>query len=252
MKVLFIVLSFLAVTAHAQGTAGTDAKYESRYIIDMPTAGIIPHLYYSFDLQAYQNGGLLAGLTVGFFHRINAGLSYGGEKIIGNEKPHWNSVPGFNIKLRIIDETMVVPAIALGFDSQGKDSYDDTLSRYAIKSPGFYIVGSKNYSFLGFLSLHGGLNYSLEGGDGDHDPNIFAGVEKTVGSHLTLIGEYNLGWNDSHNEALGKGRGYLNLAVRLSIGDGLSINANMKDILDNQRRVNFGNRELIIEYIHMF
>jgi hypothetical protein len=75
-------------------------------------------------------------------------------------------------------------------------------------------------------------------------------MEKTLGPYITLMGEYNLGWNDSHNHALGRGRGYLNFAVRFSVGDGLSIGMHLKDLLDNQRKVTFGNRSLSIEYIH--
>lgn len=250
MKVVILAICFLVLDVHAQGTAGSDSKYESRYIVDMPTAGIIPHGCFALDMQNYQTGGLLVGVTIGLFDRLTFGASYGGEYIIGSEKPRWNSLPGFNIKIRVLDETIIVPAIALGFDSQGKDAYDDDLNRYAIKSPGFFAVASKNYALLGYLSLHGGINYSLERADADRDPNLFIGMEKTLGPYITLMGEYNLGWNDSHNHALGRGRGYLNFAVRFSVGDGLSIGMHLKDLLDNQRKVTFGNRSLSIEYIH--
>lgn len=250
MRTIILAICFIVIDAYAQGSAGTDAKYESRFIIDMPTAGIIPHGYFAIDLQNYQTGGLLAGVTVGLFNRLTFGISYGGEYIIGSQKPGWNSLPGFNIKLRVLNETMIVPAIALGFDSQGKDAYDDELSRYAIKSPGIFVTASKNYIFLGHLSLHGGVNYSLEQADADRDPNLYIGLEKSLGPYAALISEYNLGWNDSHNRAMGRGRGYLNFAVRFSVGDGFSLGLQMKDVLDNQRKVTFGTRSLSIEYAH--
>jgi hypothetical protein len=250
MRIFLIAICFLVVEANAQGSAGSGSKYESRFIVDMPTAGIIPHGNFALDMQNYQTGGLLTGLTFGLFNRITFGISYGGEYIIGSEKPDWNSLPGFNVKLRFLDETMVVPALALGFDSQGKDGYDEELDRYAIKSPGFFIAASKNYSFLGYLSVHGGVNYSLERADDDRDPNLYAGLEKTIGPSAAFMAEYNLGWNDSHNRALGRGRGYLNFALRFSVGDGFSLGFQMKDVLDNQRKVTFGTRSLSIEYIH--
>lgn len=250
MKTVLAAIFFLVAEIHAQGSAGTGSKYESRFIIDMPTAGIIPHGNFALDMQNYQTGGLLMGATFGLFNRLTFGISYGGEYIIGSQKPDWNSLPGFNVKLRFLDETIIVPALAIGFDSQGKDAYDDELDRYAVKSPGFFIAASKNYSLLGYLSIHGGVNYSLERADADRDPNLYVGLEKTLGPYAAVIGEYNLGWNDSHNRALGRGRGYLNFALRFSVGDGFSLGLQVKDILDNQRKETFGSRSLGIEYIH--
>jgi len=250
MRKVILAICLLVTDVLAQGSAGTEAKYESRFIIDMPTAGILPHGDFALDLQNYTAGGVLTGVTVGLFNRLTFGISYGGEYIIGSQKPDWNDLPGFNLKIRVLDETMSVPAVALGFDSQGKDAYDKELKRYAIKSPGFFIALSKNYLFLGDLSLHGGVNYSLERADADRDPNLYVGLEKSIGPYAALEGEYNLGWNDSHNQALGRGRGYLNFALRFSIGDGFSLGLLMKDVLDNQRNVTFGNRSLSIEYIH--
>ena len=234
----------------AQGSAGSNAKIEPRYLIDLPTAGIIPHGNLALDMDFYQSGGLLVGTSVGVFDRLLIGISYGGVNIIGNEKPKWNATPGFQIKLRLLNETVIVPALALGFDSQGKEVYNKQLSRYTIKSMGFYAVASKNYEAFGFLSFHGGVNYSiLERADDDKDPNVFVGVEKTVGPIFSILTEYNIGWNDSHNKALGKGRGYLNLGAWVSVGKGFSIGFNLKDIFQNQREITVGNRTMNLEYV---
>src|SRR4030042_5043439 len=118
-----------------------------------------------------------------------------------------NEVPGMHVKIRLLEESFVLPALALGFDSQGKDGYLKDLDRYKIKSPGFYAVASKNYSFLGFMSFHGGINYSLERSDGDEDINVFAGIEKTLGPVVSLVLEYHLGANESKAKAVARGRG---------------------------------------------
>lgn len=249
MKIVVLLLTACISFVNAQGSAGSEALSEPRYLIDIPTAGMIPHGNLAMDMDLYQRGGLLIGLSIGAFDRVLLGISYGGENLIGNENPAWNSTPGFHVRFRLINETVIVPAIALGFDSQGKEFYNKSLERYTIKSLGFYAVVSKNYNFLGFLSFHGGVNYSLERADGDRDPNIFAGIEKTVGPSLSLIAEYNVGWNDSHEKALGRGRGYLNVGARLSVGKGFSIGFNIKDIFKNQREISVGNRTMMIEYI---
>ena len=244
---LFLIL--FVMSACGQGSSGADAKLESRYLIDVPTAGIIPHGSLALDLDFFQNGGLLSGLSLGLWNRLVLGISYGGAGLIGTESPVWNKTPGFALKVRLLDETDFVPAIALGFDSQGKEFYVDRLDRYAIKSMGFFAVVSKNYGAWGFLSFHGGANYSLERGDGDDDPNFFGGIEKTIGPVASVLAEYNLGMNDSNRDALGRGRGYLNFGIRTSIGGGFTIGFNLKDVLKNQQDASVGNRTVRLEYL---
>jgi len=246
---VFMISILFFQFVNAQGSAGTDAKIEPRYLIDLPTAGMIPHGSFALDMDIYQDDGLLAGTSLGLFDRLIIGVSYGGANLIGKENPTWNSIPGFQIKLRLLNETVFIPAIALGFDSQGKEVYNKQLERYTIKSPGFFAVASKNYNALGNLSFHGGVNYSLERADKDRDPNIFLGAEKSVGPFISILAEYNLGWNDSHNNALGRGRGYFNLGARISVGTGFSVGLNFKDVLKNQQEFTIGNRTLMLEYV---
>ncbi len=249
MKIKVFLLILYVSFVNAQGSVGSNAIYEPRYLIDIPTAGMIPHKHLALDMDIYQQGGILVGISLGLFDRVLLGISYGGQNLIGNENPLWNPVPGFQVKIRIINETVFLPAIAFGFDSQGKETYDKSLERYTIKSLGFYAVVSKNYNFLGDLSLHGGINYSMERADEDRDPNLFAGVEKTIGPRISLLAEYNIGWNDSHNKALGRGRGYLNFGAKFSVGRGLSFGFNIKDIFKNQNEILMGNRTMVIEFI---
>jgi hypothetical protein len=235
--------------SYAQGTTGSDATIESRYLVDLPTAGIISHGNVALDFEFFQSNGMLAGVAVGAFDRLLLGLSFGGSNIIGTDRPTWNTAPGVQLKLRLLEETVFIPAIAIGFSSQGKETYIDRLNRYTVKSPGFYAVASKNYSTMGFLSLHGGVNYSLERSDNDDDINLFVGAEKTLGPFLSVIGEYDLGINDSNRDALGRGRGYLNLALKASAGNGFMIGIVLKDVLQNQQDISLGNRVIQLEYV---
>ena len=232
-----------------QGSAGTGATIEPQYLVDVPTAGIIPGGNLALDMDFYESGGLLLGASIGVFDRIHFGISYGGVGIIGSDRPTWNRSPGFVVRLRIIDETVPIPAIAIGFDSQGKEAYLDEFNRYTIKSPGFYAVLSKNYSAAGYLGVHGGINYSLERADGDKDPNLFVGIEKSIGPSVSVLGEYNLGANDSNREARGRGRGYLNFGLHVSVGNGFTFGIHLKDLLRNQQDVTIGNRTLQLEYV---
>jgi hypothetical protein len=249
---LIPVMLFLCASAadlSAQGSAGSAGKLEPRALVDFPTAGMIPRGSIALDVDFYRDGGVDLACAVGIFDRLSAGLSYGGSGLIGAGSPVMNAAPGFNIKVRLLEESVYVPALDLGFDSQGHDGYNGSLSRYAIKSPGLFAVFSKNYAVLGFFSLHGGTNYSLERSDGNRNINLFAGIEKTLGPFLSFMIEYNLGTNDTGSDALGKGKGYLNLALRCSLGGGLTLGIHLKDLADNGGNVTVANRTVHIEYV---
>ncbi len=245
------ILMVIPFFARAQGSAGTDAKIESRHVIDLPVAGLVPAGTLCLDADFFQEGGFLTAFSVGVLDRFILGISYGGTNVVGNGNPNWNPLPGFQLRARVLDESSTFPAIALGFDSQGKDPYVESASRYTIKSPGVYLVGSKNYQVMGFLAVHAGLNYSFEHADGDKDINAFAGVEKTLGPFLSILGEYNLASNDNTGDALGIGRGYLNLGAKISVGNGFSLSFAFKDLLHNQPEGTAGNRVIQLEYVHL-
>ncbi|HTY58875.1 MAG TPA: YjbH domain-containing protein [Bacteroidota bacterium] len=247
----FVLLTVLIGESalRAQGSAGSSGKLEPRVLVDFPTAGMIPRGSLALDVDFYREGGVDLAVAVGIFDRLSAGLSYGGSGLIGAGSPVMNATPGFNVKLRFLEESVYIPALALGFDSQGRDGYNRSLDRYVIKSPGFYAVLSKNYAFLGDLSIHGGSDYSLERSDGNRNVNLFAGIEKTIGPFLSLMIEYNLGSNDTGNNSLGKGRGYLNTGLRCSLGGGLTLGVNLKDLSDNGGNVTVANRTVHIEYV---
>jgi hypothetical protein len=236
----------------AQGFAGEGATMEPTMMINKPTAGMLKRGGYLAGLDMVQGGGVLFNVSVGLWDRFMFGISYGGANVIGNQRINMNPLPGVEVKLRIIDESLELPAIALGFNSQGKEPYIDGLDRYTIKSPGFYLVGSKNYSFAGNLSFHGGLNLSTEGGDGDKDLNVFAGVEKSLGKQVSAFLEYDFAFNDNHASAIGLNRGYLNLSVQWSLGSGLVLAFNVKDIFQNQKGVSSLNRSLRLDYVGVF
>ena len=243
-----LLLVCAAGGARAQGSAGTSADVEPRFIIDMPTAGMLEGGALALDVDLYESGGVLAGLTVGILDRLMLGLSYGGTGLIGGGEPEMNELPGVAARVRVLEETLSLPALAIGFDSQGRDGYVPASDRYRIKSPGVFVAVSKNYSFAGFLSVHGGGNYSLERRD-DSDVNWFVGVEKSVGGALSLLAEYNMGLNDNADSAIGRGRGYLGLALRWSASRGVTLGIYLKDLLDNGGDHAVANRSLRLEFV---
>lgn len=237
---------------HAQGSAGTKGKAEPRFLVDMPTAGMLQKGTFAVDVDFYQEGGVLAGLSAGIFERLTFGVSYGGSRLLGREKAIMDPFPGVTVKVRLFDESVAVPALAIGFDSQGRDGYIKDLERYTVKSPGLYAVLSKNYLLLGYLSLHGGINYSFERADDDRSFNVYVGAEKTIGPFFSLLAEYNLAMNDNSGHAIGRGRGYLNAALKWSFAGAVTLGVHFKDILKNSRVGDLVSRTARIEVVTGF
>lgn len=251
LKLINIILLLILANypLFSQGSAGEKYKIESRNVIDMHTAGIIKRGDFSVITEYMGNGVVIAKIDIGLFHNFNFGISYGASNFLGSGDLIFYDYPGVNIRYRIFDEETNFPAILVGFDSQGKGLYFKDLSRFEFKSPGFLIAVSKNFKFYGELSLHGNFNYSLETKDGNQKFNIMVGMEKTVGKYVSLVTEYNLGLNDTH-PALSKGRGYLNLGVRWSVAEGLTLGFDLRNILDNSKRNNGFDRAIKIEFVN--
>ena len=248
INIIFLI-SFLSIPLYSQGTAGDKAKYEYRYLIDMPTAGILEKGVVGVTSEILPDGVLIAVIEAGVFENVSIGISYGGANLIGSGNVDWYKLPAVNIRARIINETTLIPAIAFGFDSQGKGIYDNNNKRYTIKSPGFFGAVSKNFEFIGYMSLHGTVNYSLEGTDGDNFVDVRAGVEKTLGSSFSLLVEYDFALNDNNTD-FGSGKGYLNAGIRWSPGTGFTLGFDVRDLLSNKTSTkNAADRSLKFEYI---
>lgn len=250
MKYLLLILCLLYVNTPAQGTAGESAKYEYRSLVDMPTAGILEKGMVGVSTDVLPFGTLISRLEVGVFEGICFGISYGGGNLIGAGNLSWYKFPGVDIRFRIFKESILMPAVTFGFDSQGKGEYFEKESRYSIKSPGFFAAASKNFALLGYLSLHGTFNYSLESEDGDNFVNFTGGIEKTIGSIFSVLAEYDFAFNDNSTNHFGSGNGYLNVGVRLSLGEGFTFGLDLRDMLKNKIwSPSSADRAIKIEYI---
>ncbi len=250
---IFLIILFLFFSAdiiYSQGTAGESAKFEYRYLVDMPTAGVLEKGMVGITTDVLPAGVVVAKMEVGVFQNVSFGISYGAANLIGSGKPNWYELPGVNIRFRMIDESLVLPALTIGFDSQGKGEEFENPKRFAIKSPGFFAAASKNFQLLGYLSLHGTVNYSFEKNDGDNFLNLWFGAEKTLGPNFSVIADYDFALNDNAASSFGEGKGYLNIGLRWTIGSGFTLGFDLRDLLQNKRwNPNAADRALRIEYI---
>ena len=235
LSILFILL-IISVSVFA---------FELNTLIDTPTAGILQQGEAEVSAKIYKNNGLLIGTRVGLFPRFMFGVNYGAEEIVGNEDPEWHDRVEFNAKIRLMDESNKLPAIAIGYDSQGHGNYND--HRYDIKSKGVYLTASKNFFLFGNIGIHGGLNYSLENEDNDDEPNIFVGFDKTIGDMIVLLAEYDTGWNDNEADFV-KGRGFFNASVDLHFTEALILKVSFYDLMLNNIHTQGCDRSITLLY----
>ena len=256
-----ILFSFTAA-AFAQKETSDDSAYESsnagrtqlRWIMDTPTAGMLPRGAFDIDLRTFSNGGLQAALGIGLMDRFSVGLAYGASSVLTDTIPDWNPKLEFQLRFRLLDESKSLPAIAVGYSSQGYGRYDKEFKRYAVKSPGFYLAFSKNFAIYQTTSagFHWGADYSLENKN-DNDPSAFVGFNTDLGSNMMYLLEYDLGLNDNKRYSIyGLGRGFLNMGITWYLTEGLSLEFDLRNLLRNRKNAHAIDREVRLVYTEFF
>jgi len=217
-------------------------------LIDFPTAGILRSGDIKTSIRLFEQGGALGRLSVGISNKMMFGVSFGGVNIIGSDKVEWYQVPGIHFVYRLLEEDLIMPAMVLGFDSQGygpffkkiddKENLDENESlmsnRYKIKSRGFFIGASKGYNSFVKMGLHCGMSYSLENSDRDENPTVFVAIDALISRDIALLLEYDFASNDDKVRKNNKGSGYLNAGIRWAFTDYMFIEFDFKNLLSEK------------------
>ncbi|MEZ5358688.1 MAG: hypothetical protein R3F48_07615 [Candidatus Zixiibacteriota bacterium] len=260
---LFLVPGMVVAQTEADELPAIDPRGGVRQtmLVDCPTAWTLERASFDLSMRSYPNGGILAGVDIGLSNRLTLGISYGAEGIIAESKPTWNPRVEFNVKLKAVDESIVMPAVAIGFCSQGYGAWHDrdsldlkTIDRYTFKSKGFYAVGSKSYMVGQFQTgLHGGVNYSTEQEDDDGNVTFFAGTDIRLNKDIGIVLEYDFALNDDIDGGnFGKGYGYLNASVQWIYASNLVMEFLLKNLTNNRRGTNDIWRGLRVTYVEYF
>ena len=243
----------LAVALLAPGAAWSQVDLQPRRLIESPTAGLLPRGSFGIDFRVYDGNGILGAVEIGLFERAMIGFSMGGQHITGNGDVEWNPSVEFSARARLVEEGKQMPALALGYNSQGYGAYDEELERYTRKSKGIYAVISRNFgSSLGEAGIHAGVNRSFEDGDEDRDLTGFVGLDKQVGPDFALLVEYDFALNDNEDNSLGSGRGFLNAGIRWFVSRQFMVEFDAKNVFRNGRRNPNPDREIRIGYFERF
>lgn len=217
MKKISAVLMFLllaAVPAMAESDKKESVVLPDVEMLDIPTAGILDYYGFMVKTRAYSGGGVVGALNFGVLERLNMGASMAVDKFIGSETPIKMRKPEIQVKFRFSDGGYYMPALALGYDSQGY-YYDSVAKKYLEKGKGLYVVGSKEIG-VSNLVLHGGFNVS------DFDNNMyfgFIGANYTMEDKLAFIMEYDNLFHSDDPARLNAGtRIYITPYFQLDIG----------------------------------
>ena len=243
------------IALHAGTTSVARAQgLEDLRVVESPTAGIPGHGAYLFEGTVGPGNDLLFGVAVGFYDRLMLGVSFGLQRFIGRGEIEINERPGFQARLRVIEERFAGPALAVGIDTQGEGYWLRADQRYERKSHGLYGVVSKNYYALRNIAVHGGANYSFENRD-ESSIDFFAGLSIEVVNGARLLLDYDAALDDDApgvSTTRTRGRGYLDAGVSFDFSGNLSIRFLIKDLTGNYLPASGVARSLEIIYINWF
>jgi hypothetical protein len=201
------------------------------YIIDSHTAMVPAHGELRLQIAAGPEGSVLTGANLGLIDRVSVGMSYGMAQVLGRGELEPNPRPGFQIQALLLDEP-TLPALALGFDSQGHGRWIDDLDRYERKSPGVYAVVTQNLlvtSYELLSAVNGGVSYSLEPNRQSID--FFVGASQSFGRGLSVLIDYDFALDDA--AGVDADRGYLDLGFQWRFGSGNHVRFLLRDLLGN-------------------
>jgi opacity protein-like surface antigen len=218
-----------------------------------PTAGLLGHREYQLQARLTPASSLQGGGRIGLLDRVQVGLFYGVQHIVETGSPTFNDHVGFEVRVRVLDEAQW-PALAVGFDSQGWYEYHGADGRYDRKSLGFYAVASRNWAFFaGDVSAHAGASFSLERDDRDDAPTLFGALDWTIAGRVSFLGDLGTAWNDDRQDGrYGEGGIYLDLGLRVVLGDRLAVMVVFSDLTRNLAPGDGIGRELEVVYLNRF
>lgn len=229
--VLLIILYLFSITSVFGGSAGKNYTYETQEITLYPTAGIVSTSQL-FDLKFIGHDIIILAFETKLLERMSIGVSIAFEEFLGNNNNfNFKDYPCFKLKYRLLEEGKYYPAILIGFDGENYlDIPADRNSKYH-HSIGPFIVVSKAFSWqLGLIGVHLGANVPIEYNTNNRG-NFFLGIEHTLTNFTSFALEYD--FNGAYNKEGLLKKGNINLGLKYSIDNNVTLQFSVVDILSN-------------------
>ncbi|MBI4055100.1 MAG: hypothetical protein HY402_03090, partial [Elusimicrobia bacterium] len=181
-----LVICVPAVKGQKRDVAFSRVLQPETDLVDIPTAGILDYGSVGTRVRFFSEGGTLGYLSFGVLQRLNIGASLNVDRFIGNVGAVDVQRPEIQLRLRFYDGSRFLPALALGFDSQGYLFDSRRTEDYLQKEHGLYLVASREIGLPG-LQGHAGGNIA----DFDNDfLAAFFGVSYWVEDVFSLMAEW--------------------------------------------------------------
>ena len=185
-------------------------------LIDTPTVGMLDYGSYDLGFRLFSDGGVLTRLDFGVFRIVNLGVGWEISDVVGNRTMVVGQ-PALYLKIKPFAGSMVLPAIAFGYDGQGY-FYNTDKKEFEQKEKGVFVVLGRE-AFVPGLELNAGVNMNDFGTNSVHG---FVNAGFSMEDTFSVIGEFdNIG-------DLPDAR--LNLGVRFSVTGNVSVDLAGRDI----------------------
>ncbi|WP_428897544.1 hypothetical protein Dip518_001335 [Parelusimicrobium proximum] len=135
-----------------------EALRKDAYLIDTPTADVIEQYGAEFTTRLYSENSVMQSVDFGVYPGLNIGMSFAVQNLIGSEWPMRALTPAMQLKFKLYDGSLYLPAIAIGYDGR-RFGYDRASKEYKYDEKGAYLVLSREV-FIPNLQINPGVNVS--------------------------------------------------------------------------------------------
>lgn len=231
MKKLFLPVLCLLLTLCAQAQ---EANPET-LIIDVPTAAVLDKYQASLLTRSYANGSIMESIDFGVIPQVNIGLSLAVYELVGSSKDIKMLDPDFQVKWKLYDGSLYLPAIAIGYDGR-RYGYNRKTKDYMDDRKGGYLTFTREL-FTPGLDMSAGVNLS----DFDrHDVYFFTGLSWKLTDWGVLLAE----WDNINNMRDSR----FNIGARVYVSPALALSGAVRRI----GRGNENERILQLRYVTNF
>ena len=217
MKLKLFILSFcLLFPLWANAAEGDPISVETA-VLDVPTAEVFDRYQASFLARAYDHGTLMETIDFGVYPRINLGISLAAHELIGSSSSVRVLNPDFQVKWKLYDGNLYLPAIAIGYDGRRYGyGYDEhrhyrRTKKYLDDRKGGYITFSREI-------IVPGLNATLGANLSDLEVDEiygFTGLFYRLTDQISVFGEWDNVRNIRDSRANAGMRFYLHPSLAL-------------------------------------
>lgn len=163
VALVFLSVIAFSLTAHAQDASPIETE---TLILDVPTAEVFDRYQASFLTRAYDHGTMMQSIDFGVYPRINIGVSLAVNQLLGSSSSVRVLDPDFQVKLKLYDGNLYLPAIAVGYDGRrygygynNERVYNPRTKEYLDDRKGGYLALTREV-FIPGMHLTAGANIS--------------------------------------------------------------------------------------------